>query len=153
VDVLNILGVSMMVMGALCWLVAPRASDSESAASAPDVARLKSIVAAATCAAAVALATPPLWTSLRPRFLPWPLESYINGVHTFNVPQPWLFPLFPWMAFAFAGLAIGFCMFAPLTKKFEGWSFAVLALGGAGISGLALLLDRAPARWFGDYDY
>ncbi len=56
----------------------------------------------------IALATPPLWTTWRPRWLPWYLESYVNGVHTYNVPQPWLFPIFPWTAFAFAGLAVGF---------------------------------------------
>ena len=32
----------------------------------------------------------------RPRWLPWYLESYVNGVHIFDKPQPWLFPLFPW---------------------------------------------------------
>ena len=32
----------------------------------------------------IALATPPLWTTWRPRWLPWYLESYINGVHTFT---------------------------------------------------------------------
>jgi len=42
----------------------------------------------------VAMPTPPLWTTHRPKFLPWPIESYINGVHIFDQPQPWLFPLF-----------------------------------------------------------
>src|SRR5580700_4780008 len=46
-----------------------------------------------------------------PRHLPWPLESYINGVHVFGNPQPWLFPIFPWSAFAFVGLAVGFFLF------------------------------------------
>src|SRR2546430_5389488 len=78
------------------------------------------------------MATPPLWTTYRPRFLPWPLESYINGVHIFKEPQPWLFPLFPWSAFAFAGLAVGFFLFSDFARRREGLAFA--ALGGAGIA-------------------
>jgi len=65
-----------------------------------------------------------------------PSESYINGVHIFNQPQPWLFPLFPWSAFAFAGLAVGFFLFSDLAKRKEALAFA--ALGGAGILACAL---------------
>ena len=101
VDVLNIIGVSMMLMGLLCWLVL--------ASSRPGNQILLS-VSAIGVALAIAFATPLLWTSWRPRWLPWPLESYINGVHNLNQPQPWLFPLFPWAAFAFIGLATGFLL-------------------------------------------
>jgi len=37
----------------------------------------------------------------------WELESYINGVHIFNVPQPWLFPLFRGPHSHLRDLAIG----------------------------------------------
>jgi uncharacterized membrane protein len=110
VDILNILGISIMLLGLLCWLTA-----------APDIsaARRNGIVSAFLVAAAIALLTPPLWTTWRPEFLAWPLESYVNGVHTFSEPQHWLFPIFPWCAFAFAGLAVGFLVFSDFAQKHE----------------------------------
>ena len=36
-------------------------------------------------AAAIALITPPVWTTHRPQWLPWFLESYVNGVHNLGV--------------------------------------------------------------------
>ena len=86
VDVLNILGLSMMLMGALCWATGAGASPAT---------RVRSLLGGVSAAAVVAMSTPPLWTTYRPKFLHWPLESYINGVHTFDHPQPWLFPLSP----------------------------------------------------------
>jgi uncharacterized membrane protein len=144
VDVLNILGLSMMLMGVLCWFT------GDGAAAA---ARIRTLVAAIFTAALVAMATPPLWTTHRPSFLPWPLESYINGVHIFNEPQPWLFPLFPWSAFAFAGLAVGFSLFSNFAKRKEALMFA--ALGGAGILAgvLSVLFDSSRIRLYAVYDY
>jgi uncharacterized membrane protein len=144
VDVLNILGLSMMFMGVLCW-----ATGDGSVA----VARMRTLVAALFAAATVAMLTPPLWTTHRPKLLPWPLDSYINGVHIFNEPQPWLFPLFPWAAFAFAGLAVGFFLFTDITKRREGLMF--VALGGAGILAgvLSVLFDSSPIRLYAVYDY
>jgi surface polysaccharide O-acyltransferase-like enzyme len=131
-------------MAALCWLAG---------SGSPTAARNRSLVAGIAAAAAVALVTPGLWTIWRPKFLPWPLESYINGVHFFNLPQPWLFPLFPWVAFAFAGLTVGFWMFTGFAKKVGGWSFALLAAAGVALCVVSILFDKAPIRWFGDYDY
>jgi uncharacterized membrane protein len=144
VDVLNILGLSMMLMGVLCWA----AGSGEAAA-----ARMRTMVAGLVAATIVAMATPPLWTTYRPKFLPWPLESYINGVHIFNQPQPWLFPLFPWSAFAFAGLAVGFFLFSDFAQRREGLAFA--ALGGAGILAgyLSMLFDSSPVHLYAVYDY
>lgn len=144
VDILNILGIAMVLMGVVCWLLG-----KGSAAAA----RNRSFIGAVAAAAVVALATPGLWTNWRPRFLPWPLGSYINGVHTFDRPQPWLFPLFPWAAFAFAGLAVGFFMFTPFAKKLGGWTFALLTAAGIMFCGASILFDRAPVQWFGAYDY
>lgn len=144
VDVLNILGLSMMLMGALCWVT----GDGAVAA-----ARIRTLVAGIFAAVIVAMATPPLWTTHRPSFLPWPLESYINGVHVFKEPQPWLFPLFPWSAFAFAGLAVGFFLFSDFAKRREGLAFALL--GGAGIVAcyLSVLFDSSRVRLYAVYDY
>jgi uncharacterized membrane protein len=144
VDVLNILGLSMMLMGVLCWVT----GSGDVAA-----ARIRTLVAGLVAATIVAMATPPLWTTHRPKFLPWPLESYINGVHIFNQPQPWLFPLFPWAAFAFAGLAVGFFLFSDFAQRREGLAFA--ALGGAGILAgyFSMLFDSSSIHLYAVYDY
>ena len=73
--------------------------------------------AAVSVALAISLLTPLIWTVWRPRWLPWPIESYIDGVHNLGVPQAWLFPIFPWTAFAFAGLAVGFVLLGDWARK------------------------------------
>ncbi len=165
VDILNILGLCMMLMGVLCWLTASRSegpahsTESSSSVSAEtyDVAasRDRAIIGALAAAAFVALATPLVWTTTRLSWLPWPLESYINGVHIFGRPQPWLFPLFPWSAFAFAGMAVGFLLFSEIAKRKETAVFA--GLGGIGIlsCALSLLFDALPLRLYSPaiYDY
>jgi uncharacterized membrane protein len=97
--------------------------------------------------------TPPLWTNWRPKFLPWPLETYINGVHTFDEPQRWLFPIFPWCAFAFVGLALGFLVFADFARRRESRFFVALAIGGAAAVFLSLLFDALPVHLYAVYDY
>jgi uncharacterized membrane protein len=159
VDILNILGISMMLMGVLCWLSADRrplepslpceAALKQSLTSS----RNRATAAALLAAAIVALATPGLWTNYRPHWLPWPIESYINGVHTYDKPQPWLFPLFPWSAFAFVGLAVGFLFFTAIGKRNEGQLFAFL--GGAGVLAcvIALFFDSLGVSYYSAYDY
>jgi len=144
VDVLNILGLSMMLMGVLC-----RFASSANV----DVARTRSTIAALGAATAVAMLTPPLWTTWRPRFLPWPLESYINGVHTFAEPQHWLFPLFPWSAFAFAGLAVGFVIFREFARCKEAMLFGLIGVTGVAAVGLSLVFDASPVHLYAVYDY
>jgi uncharacterized membrane protein len=151
VDVLNILGLSMILMGVLCWLTA--SGNASSLATSIASSRNRGIASALAAAAVVALATPPLWTTHRAKGLPWPLESYINGVHTFNQPQPWLFPLFPWAAFAFAGLAVGFFLFTDFAKRSEALAFAVLGATGILACALSLLFDASPFRLYTVYDY
>jgi uncharacterized membrane protein len=144
VDVLNILGLSMMLMGVLCWAT----GDGTVAATG-----IRTLVTGIFAAVIVAMATPPLWTTHQPKFLPWPIESYINGVHIFKEPQPWLFPLFPWSAFAFAGLAVGFFLFSDFAKRREGLAFAIL--GGTGIAAcyLSVLFDSSRVQLYAVYDY
>jgi uncharacterized membrane protein len=154
VDILNILGLSMMLMGVLCWLSAARGSANTSALTQSLAAsRIRGIFTSLLAATLVGMATPPLWTTHRPRLLPWPLESYINGVHIFGNPQPWLFPLFPWSAFAFVGLAVGFFLFTNIAKRAEGLIFFLL--GGAGILAclLSIKLDDSPQQLYAVYDY
>jgi uncharacterized membrane protein len=145
VDVLNILGVSMILLGALCWT----AGGSGSAVAV----RARSLLLALAAAAVVAMATPALWTTWRPRFLLWPMESYVNGVHIFDQPQVWLFPIFPWAAFALVGLAVGFWLFTDFAKKRESASFLVLGAAGAAAFCGALGLDRWGFKMYAVYDY
>jgi len=144
VDVLNILGLAMVLMGVLCWVAG---------SGGVAAARIRTLVAGIFAAVIVAMVTPPLWTTYRPKFLPWPLESYINGVHIFKEPQPWLFPLFPWSAFAFAGLAVGLFLFSDFARRRAGLAFA--ALGGAGIFAcyLSMVFDSSRVRLYSVYDY
>jgi uncharacterized membrane protein len=144
VDVLNILGLSMMMMGVLCWLTA---------APTVSLARWRSIISAMFVATVIALLTPPLWTTWRPRFLPWPIETYINGSHTYHEPQHWLFPIFPWTAFAFAGLAVGFLVFSDFARRRENVFFGSLGVAGVLAIGLSMVLDASSMRLYAVYDY
>jgi uncharacterized membrane protein len=144
VDVLNILGLSMMLMGLVCWLT----GDGSAA-----FMRVRTIAAALLVSALLALATPPVWTTDRPKFLPWPVESYINGVHIFDQPQPWLFPIFPWSAFAFAGLAVGLFLFTDLAKCKESLIFVALASTGILAVLLSVLFDSSRVHLYAVYDY
>jgi hypothetical protein len=157
-----------MLMGLLCWLTASRShiqstalrshlhsNASRTTADAIASSRQRTIAGAFVAAALVALATPPLWTTHRPSWLPWPLESYINGVHTFHQPQPWLFPLFPWLAFAFAGLAVGFFVFSDFARRNEALAFAALGATGILAAALSLFFDTSSIRLYAPvvYDY
>jgi uncharacterized membrane protein len=143
VDILNTLGVSMMLMGLLCWLTA-----------VDDVcaARQRGITFGLLTAAAIAMLTPPLWTTW-PKFLPWPLQTYINGVHTFGEPQHWLFPIFPWCGFAFVGLAVGFLVFTEFARRHESMFFILFGIGGVAAILLSMVFDVLPAHLYAVYDY
>ncbi|HLX85061.1 MAG TPA: heparan-alpha-glucosaminide N-acetyltransferase domain-containing protein [Terriglobales bacterium] len=147
VDILNTIGVSMILMALLCGVTLIFAN-------AGGVRRETTLTVSAIVAAAViALLTPPLYTTWRPTWLPWPLESYIDGCHNLGAPQSWLFPLFPWSAFAFAGLAAGFVLF---TDKAQAHSSKTLGLFSAvGIVGIlaAYALDHSSIHIYSVYDY
>jgi len=85
----------------------------------------------------------------------WPLESYINGVHTFAQPQPWLFPIFPWVAFAFVGSAVGFLLLSDFGRKREVAVIAALGVAGIAASLLSMVFDAAPVHLYSPaiYDY
>ncbi len=147
VDVLNIIGLSLILMAIMCRVAAM--------GSIHDVRRLRlssGLLAIAACAA-IALATPPLWTTSQPRWLPWWIESYINGVHIFNKPQTYLFPMFPWAAFAFGGLAVGFFLLSDWARAHVSASTA--AVGGAGLALIFIgkWLDANPIQLYAEYDF
>ena len=145
VDVLNTIGLSMMLMGVLCWCVLSLHRGAQ--------ARLALVLAAAGTALLISLVTPPLWTTWRPDWLPWPLESYINGVHNLGAPQPWLFPIFPWTAFAFAGLAAGFILQSQWARKREASIFFLAGTLGLALIAVARWFDTRPQRFYAVYDY
>ncbi len=145
VDILNTIGVSMMLMGLLCWLVLSLQSRAKT---------MPAIVLAATATATIiSLFTPPLWTTWRPDWLPWPLESYINGVHNLGTPQAWLFPVFPWSAFAFAGLAVGFVLQSDWARKRESTIFLAAGFAGVCVIAASRWLDHQARQLYAVYDY
>jgi len=154
VDVLNIIGLSMMLMALVCRLaVASGMGAGAASGGGQPRSRAVTILAAAAAALLVALVTPPLWTTWRPRWLPWFLESYINGVHIFREPQPWLFPLFPWSAFAFAGLAVGFVLLTDWARRREAAAAALAGVGGVMMAALGWWLDAQPQQIYAVYDF
>jgi uncharacterized membrane protein len=147
VDILNVIGVSLVMLGIVCRVAAGGGETN------PQRLRRRTIIAGATCAAAIVLATPPLWTTRKPNWLPWWLESYINGVHTFGTPQSWLFPIFPWGAFAFSGLAVGLLLLSDWARRKEFFATAMAAAGGIALISLGLWLDARPMQLYAVYDF
>lgn len=167
VDILNIIGLSMILMALVCGLTLtiwqrlfashhrgmppgiPTAPGND-----PALSRCSLLVAAAlAAAAAIALLTPPLYTTWRPAWLPWPIESYIDGCHNLGAPQPWLFSLFPWSAFAFAGLATGLVLFGEQARTRTTKTLTLLAAAGAAAILVAYDLDHSSLHFYAVYDY
>ena len=145
VDILNTIGLSMMLMGVLCWIVL-------ALRRGPHM-RVAFILSAAGTALLISLLSPPLWSTWRPLWLPWPLESYIDGVHNLGVPQPGLFPVFPWTGFAFAGLAVGFILQSPWARSREPRAFFAMGLAGSVLIEFARWLDAQPRQFYAVNDY
>jgi len=139
VDILNTIGVSMMLMGVVCWATIAVGGRKRNVL----------VVVAISVAAAISLITPLLWTSWQPRWMPWPVESYINGVHNLGTPQPWLFPIFPWTAFAFTGLASGFLIREP---RISGSEWMALPAGVV-IVYLSRWIEALPGHVYAVEDY
>ncbi|HVB34025.1 MAG TPA: heparan-alpha-glucosaminide N-acetyltransferase domain-containing protein [Patescibacteria group bacterium] len=138
VDILNEIGVSIILLG-MVYAVAKTLG--------------KTALVAAASAAVVSLLTPLVWTTWQPRWLPWYLESYINGVHIYAKPQPWLFPIFPWAAFAFAGLTFGIILITAAAREHPGQAHLAFGAAGAGLFGLALWMNWLPVRLYPVYDF
>ena len=149
VDVLNTIGLSMMLLGVVCWIVLAL---SARAGGLP-INRAALILAAAGTALLISLLSPPLWTTWRPTWLPWPIESYVDGVHNLGVPQAGLFPVFPWTAFAFAGLAVGFILQSQWARALESRAFFAMGLAGGLLIEFARWLDRQPRQFYAVQDY
>jgi len=144
VDVLNVIGVSIMLMGALCWAVL---------ALSREQVRIKLGLGASGVAVLISGVTPLLWTVWRPTFLPWQLESYVDGVHNLGAPQAWLFPIFPWAAFAFAGLATGCFLLSDMVRQWERAAYLLIAPAGLAVIAAAWWMDSRAARFYPVYDF
>ena len=142
VDILNTIGLSMMLMGGMCWGVLR-----------VKPARLALALSAVVVGLAISLLTPLFWTVWRPDWLPWPIESYINGVHNLGTPQAWLFPIFPWSGFAFAGLATGFLLLSDWARERQVATFLTAGIGGLALVYLARWFDARPGQWYPVYDF
>ena len=145
VDILNTIGMSMMLMGVVCWLVLAVRDGPRT--------RLALALAAGGTALLISLLTPPLWTSWRPTWLPWPLESYVDGVHNLGISQAGLFPVFPWTGFAFAGLAVGFVLQTSWARAQEPRAFFSLGLAGSVLIEFARWLEATPRQMYAVTDY
>jgi uncharacterized membrane protein len=145
VDILNTIGVSLMLMGLTCWVVLALTDDARRSTQL--------IAVALIVTAAISALTPLLWTTWQPRLLPWELETYINGVHNLGQPQPWLFPIFPWAGFAFAGLALGFLLVRPGAKKLGGYAFLLIGISGIILVLVSKFLDAHGLQMYPVYDY
>ncbi len=147
VDILNTIGVSLILLGAFCGLVLFLARGTR--------ANLFAVLGMTAVAVTlmISLLTPLLWTSWQPRWLPWEIESYINGVNNLGQPQATLFPIFPWTGFAFAGLASGFFVVSDWARTRQVKVFAAAAAGGIALIYFARWLDAQPRQIYATYDY
>jgi uncharacterized membrane protein len=145
VDILNTIGISMMLMGVVCWMVLRSGASSHMRQALGGTAGGVALL--------ISLMTPLVWTKWRPQSLPWPVESYINGVHNLGQPQSWLFPIFPWTAFAFAGLAVGFVLLSDWAGQREAAVFAMAGAAGVGLIYLARWMDARPLQIYSVYDF
>jgi uncharacterized membrane protein len=145
VDVLNTIGLSMMLMGVVCWLVLAVRRGPQT--------RLALVLTSGGTALLISLVSPPLWTNWRPTWLPWPIETYVDGVHNLGVPQAGLFPVFPWTGFAFAGLAAGFILQSTWAREREAKAFVSLGLAGGVLIEFARWLDAQPRQLYAVNDY
>jgi uncharacterized membrane protein len=150
VDILNTIGISMMLMGAMCWMVLALFDATEVGRTD---ARAKLVSAAVLTAAAISALAPLLWTSWRPHFLPWEIETYINGAHNLGTPQAWLFPVFPWTAFAFAGLAFGFLLMSDSARRMGANAFLLAGAAGLVLIYGAKFLDSRLWQVYPVYDF
>jgi uncharacterized membrane protein len=145
VDILNTIGLSMMLMGVVCWMVLAITGTAN--------AQGKLVSGAVFVAAAISALAPVLWTTWRLHFLPWEIETYINGVHNLGAPQPWLFPVFPWTAFAFAGLAFGFLILGDSARKLGASAFLLSGVAGIVLVYGAKFMDSRPWQIYPVYDF
>lgn len=138
VDVLNVIGVSLMLVGLMCRVASTQVRAAWTAAAA---------------AAFIVISTPMMWSSWRPTWLPWPLESYFDGVHNTGTPQAYLFPIFPWAGFTFAGFVAGYLLLGAWAQRNNFRLMGVVALSGLALALLGRTLDHSSVQLYSYYDF
>jgi uncharacterized membrane protein len=127
VDVLNCIGVSMLLVGPLVL------------ASGDRRAR---VLRSLGLAASVALLTPLAWDLPWPEAIPFWLRGYWSG----RAPGSF-FPVFPWAGFTAVGAAVGLLLASARAADREGQRVLALVALGAALVPTALLLDRLPSLY------
>jgi hypothetical protein len=74
-------------------------------------------------------------------------------VHNLDTPQAWLFPIFPWTGFAFAGLTLGFILQSPWARDHEVKVFFSFGAVGILLVELSRWIDAQPRQLYPVYDY
>ena len=126
VDVLNCIGISLVLVSLLLHV-------------SKTWTRL-ALNAMAACAAIIIL-SPLVWTHTFTR-LPWFIASYLNGVHNQGKPLPWLFPIFPWSAFAFAGVVVACILQTQTAKSLQSRRIPLIAASGVLVAALGYAFDH-----------
>ena len=132
-DILNCIGVSLLVVGAVA-LPWPR--------------RAARIGAALAIAAAVVALTPLTWDSALARRLPAGVAVYIDGRQPGSI-----FPPFPWAGFAALGAAFGVLLASWRGRERDGLLFGGTAALGVALIPLGLLADRVSPAVYPRYDF
>lgn len=123
VDILNTIGVSLMVVGLVQALI-------------PSRLRLSAF---STLALGVAYLSPLVWASPSLASWPWPLRHYLTGI-----PACGWFPLFPWLGFSLAGAAAGSVIAWHRSRQNPRHHYLYLALGLA--AALLIFAGRLSAQ-------
>ncbi|MGE5322065.1 MAG: heparan-alpha-glucosaminide N-acetyltransferase domain-containing protein [Actinomycetota bacterium] len=139
VDILNCIGVSLALVGLLIYV---------------STTWKRLALNASLAAAAIVLLAPLVWNH-RFTALPWWMESYLNGVHNLGKPATWLFPIFPWAAFAFAGVVVGGFVVSDYAKRMDRLRVLLYAAAGALIAGAGYFFDHLPVSLYPErmYDF
>jgi len=132
VDVLNCIGVSLALVSLMLYVSKTWTRMGLNAAFA--------------CAGIVML-SPLVWTHRFSR-LPWFIASYLSGVHNQPKPLPWLFPIFPWTAFAFAGVVVACLVLSQKAKKLQRLRIPLIAAAGVVVAALGYVFDHLPVSVF-----
>jgi len=145
VDILNTIGLSMMLM-ACCAGSCCRSRE----ASMPGP---HWFLASAGAALLISLLTPLIWNSWRPRWLPWPLESYLDGVHNLARRRPGSSQFFPGRLSPSPAFPLD--LFCRARAAAGAKSQLSLAWGAAGLVLIAVArwFDAQPRQLYAVYDY
>jgi uncharacterized membrane protein len=132
VDVLNCIGVSLVLVSLLLYVSSTWT---------------RMALNATLASAGIVMLSPLVWTHRFTR-LPWFVASYLNGVHNQGKSLPWLFPIFPWAAFAFAGVVVACVLQSQQAKRLQRLRVPVILALGVLVATLGYAFDHLPVSIF-----